>query len=289
MAEWLAVDGEDVDPLCPRAGEHEFAADDEALLVGEGDVFARLDGGKRRLEPGEAGHGDEHDVCLGEGARLFKRRLAAGKAHAAGNGNGLPLRTQRRKGGAIGCYLLCKQPLVLIGGHGDDAEAGGVAGGDGERLPADGTGAADEGDLFIRAPELVYAPAARDMRRAGAEARDVPRGICRAGGFSFCGEKERRKAERLASRKAVFSRQATGGTTNSANTMYTKVLANSVPSMRSRMPPWVGMSLPMSLTPRRRLMTLSTRSPKTVISEVSRPMTVNTTQGAPAQALPMPE
>ena len=35
-------------------------------------------------------------------------------------------------------------------------------------------------------------------------------------------------------------------------------------------------------------MTLSTRSPNTVISEVIRPSTANTTHGAPAHALPMP-
>ncbi len=73
-----------------------------------------------------------------------------------------------------------------------------------------------------------------------------------------------------------------------ANTMYTIMLANSVPSMRSNTPPCPGSSLPISFTPRRRFNTLSTRSPNSVSSEVTSPSAAKMSHGVPAQPAPSP-
>ena len=68
---------------------HERAARDEALLVGERDVDARLQRGQRRLEPRGADDGVEDDVRAALGGQL-RDPLGAGQ-HAPGEAAARPL------------------------------------------------------------------------------------------------------------------------------------------------------------------------------------------------------
>ena len=61
----LGVDGGDPGAARLRERHHELAADDEALLVGEGELDALAEGDDRRAEAGRADDRVEHDVGLG--------------------------------------------------------------------------------------------------------------------------------------------------------------------------------------------------------------------------------
>ena len=66
----LAVDRTKALPRPAARGTDEVAADDEDLFVGERDVLARLEGGERRPQTGDARSGDEHEIHVVRGREL---------------------------------------------------------------------------------------------------------------------------------------------------------------------------------------------------------------------------
>ena len=100
----LGVDRQQLRAAARERLAHERAAGDEALLVGERDVDAGLQRRQRRLEPGRADDGVEHDVRPALGSQLRDARLpsstrpekrARAAAAAAGSASAI-VRTPRR-------------------------------------------------------------------------------------------------------------------------------------------------------------------------------------------------
>ena len=117
----LRVDGHDL----PRRGEtrHEVAADDEGLLVGQGERGAALEHRERRCEADRAGDAVQHDVGI-DVVHELHRLLDPDRG---------VLDPELRR-------LRLEQRTVRAGGEPDDLEAPRVGADDVERLRADRTG-----------------------------------------------------------------------------------------------------------------------------------------------------
>ena len=134
----------------PRAERlaHERAARDEALLVGERDVDAGLERRQRRVQPGRADDGVEHDVRAALGgqlrdARRGPRARGPEKRAARRLGRGRVGQRDRAHAEALGLA----QHAVGVAARGERADAQiGIVVADLDRLPADRAGAAEEGD-----------------------------------------------------------------------------------------------------------------------------------------------
>ena len=150
----LRVDRQDRRARTSSRGRDEFAGHDQRLLVGQRHGLARLQCGERRTKPGIADHRREHHVDrrhlhhVGDGIRagphfhrqVGKRLLERRVMLFVGNHDHL--------GPELAC-LLGEQGDVLSCHEGVDLEAIRVVPDDIERLCADRSGGAQQGNLSL--------------------------------------------------------------------------------------------------------------------------------------------
>ena len=147
----LGVHRDDLGAHLSGAPHDDLARADKGLLVGKGDALSPVDGGEGGFEADGAGDRGHDAVGLRE-CRGLDQALHAG-AHAdirVGHGDFKLLRrvlvVHGDEGGFELSGLLLEQVDLSLGGQGRDAHADVL--GRGEGLPADGAGAAQDGNGF---------------------------------------------------------------------------------------------------------------------------------------------
>ena len=147
----LRIHRDDLGPLLRRPGHDDVPGADQGLLVGQGDALFPVDGGQSGSQPHRAGHGGNHAVRLLHGGGL-NQALHTG-AHpdvCVGHGDfellgGLFI-VHRYKFGVQPPGLLLQHIDLPVGGEGHNGHTDMLRHGDG--LPADGAGAAQDGNGF---------------------------------------------------------------------------------------------------------------------------------------------
>ena len=167
-AECSESTGSSCAPLRASASRTSGPPGDEALLVGERDVDARLERRQRRVEPGRADDGVEHDVRPALGRQLRDARRA--RQHAPGEA------AARRSAAAGSASAIVRTPEALgLAHHAVDVAARGegadvqlrIVVADLDRLPADRAGAAEERDAAHQPQGRTRARHLRPWRVAG--------------------------------------------------------------------------------------------------------------------------
>ena len=147
----LRIHRDDLRSLLRRPCHDDIAGADQGLLVGQGDALFPVDGGQSGLQAHRAGHGRDHTVCLLHGGGP-DQALHAGANLDVRVGHGDPelsgslLIVYRHKLGVQPPGLLLQQVDLPVGGESHHRHTDMLRHGDG--LPADGAGAAQNGNGF---------------------------------------------------------------------------------------------------------------------------------------------
>jgi hypothetical protein len=153
----LGIDGEQFPARLSGGGHDEFAGSDEYFFVGESDGAAELDGFVGGFEADHADSGGNNDVGTGvrsDGEHAFAAMVDGGKwveilfAEAAGEFIGKLRSGEGDDVGMMAKDLAAELVEIVAGGEGDYVEVIGERFDDGESLPANGAGGAEDGEKF---------------------------------------------------------------------------------------------------------------------------------------------